>query len=426
MIFHLLLLLAIFLALANASILERHSFAPPFSLTDNAGNRKVSNFFREGGSTVVHNNFVRLTPDRQSKRGTLWSTQALYTSMNNPGMDSLNSVLKFRISGQGKNFFGDGLAMWITQHSHPHDGPIHGFTDQFVGIGIIFDTFKNTENLAAHRDVTILINDGTKNNDQLLKEIKGCNTNVRYHNDRADFSVNDASKAKIIVKDNKLTVQVDAKDTGDWFTCVDSVDLNLPMNFLSNAYIGFTATTGQLADNHDIISLKSYSDSKIMEDKEYEATLTPKFQINYNDPIETNIIQITSKLNDLINKHEVLDHHIEHELASVSDHIKSLIKKLEQREEKSENRIEQLEEIIQKHVDSKLENRLIALEKNLNKDVESKIMNIESAIDTNLKRIEVNDNNSYRLPFFIICTLFISLFLGFYILYKKLKKSYLL
>jgi hypothetical protein len=31
------------------------------------------------------------------------------------------------------------------------------------------------------------------------------------------------------------------------------------------AHIGITATTGQLADNHDVLSLLSYSDSTVME-----------------------------------------------------------------------------------------------------------------------------------------------------------------
>ncbi len=42
------------------------------------------------------------------------------------------------------------------------EGNLHGYQENFVGIGIIFDTFKNTENIAAHRDVTVLINDGEK------------------------------------------------------------------------------------------------------------------------------------------------------------------------------------------------------------------------------------------------------------------------
>ena len=42
-----------------------HSFEPPFIDIDNYGSRMVSSGWRTAGSTVVSNNFVRLTPDQQ-------------------------------------------------------------------------------------------------------------------------------------------------------------------------------------------------------------------------------------------------------------------------------------------------------------------------------------------------------------------------
>ena len=70
--------------------------------------------------------------------------------------------------------------------------------------GIIFDTFKNTENLSAHRDVTVLVNDGDKTFELMTDDIQGCNTNVRYHAERADFSVSDSSRAKIVISGNRF------------------------------------------------------------------------------------------------------------------------------------------------------------------------------------------------------------------------------
>jgi mannose-binding lectin 2 len=137
-----------------------------------------------------------LTPDRQSKKGAVWSRKAL-------GVPEFSSILKFRISGQGKNFFGDGLAFWITDQPYYTEGSIHGFVDKFVGIGIIFDTFKNTESLYAHRDVTVIVNDGEKTYDMMTENVMGCNTNVRYHAERGDFSVKDASRAKIVLNQRR-------------------------------------------------------------------------------------------------------------------------------------------------------------------------------------------------------------------------------
>ncbi len=73
---------------------------------------------------------------------------------------SLTHLLTHSLTG--KNFYGDGIGLWIVQDPYYTEGNLHGYQENFVGVGIIFDTFKNTENIAAHRDVTVLINDGEK------------------------------------------------------------------------------------------------------------------------------------------------------------------------------------------------------------------------------------------------------------------------
>jgi lectin, mannose-binding 2 len=126
----------------------------------------------------------------------LWSRKPL-------GVPQFSAIFKFRISGQGKNFFGDGIALWITQQSSYQPGDLHGSVEKFTGVGIIFDTFRNTETIHAHRDVTLLINDGEKTWEMMTEDIKGCNANFRFHAERADFSVTDAARAKIVLAKNK-------------------------------------------------------------------------------------------------------------------------------------------------------------------------------------------------------------------------------
>ena len=184
------------LSIISATKLDQLSFAAPFEEVDASGARMVGPSWKTAGTTVVNKNFIRLTPDRQSKKGSLWSKRAL-------GVDSFSTILQFRISGQGKNFFGDGIAMWITQNSYHMDGIVHGGAEMFVGVGVIFDTFKNTENIAAHRDVTILVNKGDKSYEMMTKDVMGCDAKVRYHADRADFSVTDSSRAKVVVTGKK-------------------------------------------------------------------------------------------------------------------------------------------------------------------------------------------------------------------------------
>lgn len=37
----------------------------------------------------------------------------------------------------------------------------------------------------------------------MTEDVVGCNANFRYHADRADFSVTDSARAKIVVNNNK-------------------------------------------------------------------------------------------------------------------------------------------------------------------------------------------------------------------------------
>ena len=86
-----------FFCLSSSEKLGYHSFEPPFTDVDSSGLKQVNNHWRISGSTIVQNNFLRLTPDRQSKKGSLWSRKAL-------GVPSINAIVKFRISGQVSEF----------------------------------------------------------------------------------------------------------------------------------------------------------------------------------------------------------------------------------------------------------------------------------------------------------------------------------
>lgn len=139
---------------------------------------------------------------------------------------------------------------------------------------------------------------------------------------------------------------MDPKNANEWETCVTIPHLNLPSGWLAKSYVGLTATTGQLADNHDIIYLKTSSDAELLERKEEEAKIHFELEDDLSSKDKFNrLVEVTNKL---IDAHETLDHHVEHQLASVTDHIKNLIGKLEKREDKSETRLTNLEEIIKK------------------------------------------------------------------------------
>ena len=42
-------------------------------------------------------------------------------------------MLTFRISGQGKKFFGDGMALWFMQQAYYVEGDFHGSVERFTG-----------------------------------------------------------------------------------------------------------------------------------------------------------------------------------------------------------------------------------------------------------------------------------------------------
>ena len=89
------------------------------------------------------------------------------------------------------------MALWFVNQPYYVEGDFHGSAERFTGFAIIFDTFKNTETLAFHRDVSIVYNDGDKTAEFMLEKKQGCDANVRYHEDRGDFTVQSSSRAKV-------------------------------------------------------------------------------------------------------------------------------------------------------------------------------------------------------------------------------------
>mmetsp|Transcript_21464 Transcript_21464/g.48610 ORF Transcript_21464/g.48610 Transcript_21464/m.48610 type:complete len:430 (-) Transcript_21464:197-1486(-) len=422
-----LLLLACLTLNTNAEKLDKFTFQPPFDETDLDGTRLVgdASIWKVSGATVVNKNFIRLTPDRQSKKGAIWSRQALR-------VPDFSAILQFRISGQGKTFFGDGVALWITQHGYHVDGIVHGSTEHFVGLGVVFDTFKNTERLQSHRDVTVLINDGTKTYELMTEDVLGCSAKVRYHAERADFSVTQSSRAKVVVKGKSLQVLIDADNSGTWTPCVEVPDLGLPVDWTLKAYLGLSATTGALADNHDIISLKSFSDSAVMEAAEAAET-SEIFLLPLDLPADDKMGKLATEVNKALEQLQTLDHHLEHELAAVQDHIKNLLGKMAAREDRAEDRIADLEGMVKKEVDGSLESRLTALESQMHGNVERKMSNIEDSLDRKMTRLESQaeglgrqNAGSWKIPFLILALLLVLGGVGLYLFYEKMRKMHLL
>lgn len=116
--------------------------------------------------------------------------------------------------------------------------------------------------------------------------------------------------------------------------------------WLRDANIGISATTGQLADNHDVISLQTYSDYYMMEEIETQKKNERLFPSLPEESNEFRIGRMEDAVNSLYEKIDFYDHHVEHELTAIFDHIESVTNKLKQREDTADTRIDGLEELV--------------------------------------------------------------------------------
>lgn len=200
-----------------------------------------SRWFDYGGTTIIRaDQYIRLTSQMPSQAGWIFSRMPL-TATN------WEIELEFKITGTG-NLFGDGMAMWVTKE-RAELGPVFGMRDRFEGLGLFFDTYKNNRPGVVFPYVMAMLGDGKTTYDQAndgkANELAGCSARgIR----NADFP----TKAKLTYfqdKELKLDLMFRAED--QWTHCFSVPNVKLP----TVAYLGFSAETGQLADNHDIIKV---------------------------------------------------------------------------------------------------------------------------------------------------------------------------
>lgn len=199
-----------------------------------------------GGDAIVRTDkYVRLTADRPSRMGYIWSRVPL-TATN------WEIEIEFQIHGTASgNLHGDGMAMWlIRERAKP--GPVFGSKDKFEGLGIFFDTYKNNRPGTVFPYVMAMYGDGKtaydKNNDGKANEFAGCSA-------RGIRGGSVPTKARLTYfQDKSLKLELQYKQEDQWILCFEKED---PPVIPSVAYLGFSAETGELSDNHDIISVTS-------------------------------------------------------------------------------------------------------------------------------------------------------------------------
>ena len=158
--------------------------------------------------------------------------------------------MEFAIHGAG-NLHGDGMAMWLTKQ-RAQQGQVFGSTDNFEGLGIFIDTYKNNRPGTVFPYVMVMYGDGQtsydKNNDGKANEYAGCSA-------RGIRGATVPTKARLTYfQEKSLKLELQYKSEDQWVVCFEKED---PPNIPSVSYLGFSAETGELSDNHDIISVQT-------------------------------------------------------------------------------------------------------------------------------------------------------------------------
>ncbi|CAM9225147.1 unnamed protein product [Ascophyllum nodosum] len=359
------------LATSARGILHKHlSFDPPFLDVDHFGKRTVGFAWDMSGVTKVLKNFVRLTPDQQSKTGALWSVDSI-------GNTVFSAVLEFRISGKGDRFFGDGLAVWVVEPERLHDfddlrygdfytddihygwggdikelradlpaGDFHGFVEKFKGLGVIVDTYRNEEFYSAHKDVTVVYNTGNLTREEMIKGSVGCNAQVRYYENRDDFVPgSSSSRLKVEVSGNVLTVKIDPKHSNTWTDCVQfELPAEMGEEWTKGAHLGLTASTGQLSDNHDVVRLETYVSSEAAEKGEKDRENKRPVEVEPAIPFLERVTSLENIMNAILEKMELMEIHQEHQVAKVEEYMRELFDKTKSNEMGLEDSLELLQD----------------------------------------------------------------------------------
>jgi len=334
----------------NRQIQPTLSLAPPYFAE--------LSYWNTGGTTQITEDFLRLTADRQHQRGRV--TAAVPANIG----DAWEVDVKFRVTGQADQFFGDGLAFWYTEKPL-QEGPVFGAKDYFKGMGLFFDTYDNRDRRHAHRHpyISAMVNDGTRsyqydyNSFSSTEADLGCHAEFRYR-----FRTSRVNVVRITYKDRQLSVDISLVD-GQWQPCFRRENVDLPSGY----YFGMSASTGDLSDNHDVLGMdvfklpgsgaapETVSSGHAPQQEEDKPTEEEMESIN-TIVSDTQIVKVLKQQAEthaekLSNMHKK----IETEMQTLNSHIVSIITKLQAAENEMDRRVRALEDRMHRKVQGVVE-----------------------------------------------------------------------
>lgn len=223
----------------NDYMKREHSLVRPYQ-----GSGMTMPYWDFTGSTIVTSNYIRLTPDLQSKQGAIWNSMPC-------NVKNWELQVHFKVHGKGRELFGDGFAIWYAK-DRMQEGPVFGNKDFFQGLGVILDTYSNHNGAHNHNHpyISSMINNGTlhydHDRDGTHTQLAGCE--AKFRNLEHDTHI------AVRYEKDALTVSTDIANKGAWKECFSVKGIRLPTGY----YFGMSATTGDLSDNHDILSVRLF------------------------------------------------------------------------------------------------------------------------------------------------------------------------
>ena len=287
---------------------------------------------------------------------------------------------------------------------------------------------RSDEAAAAHRDLALVASGGgAADAAALLEGAAGCDASVRYHENRGDFSVDRSSRVRLAVAAGAATLAVDAANDGTWVECA-AVALRRRSAgawLRRAAHVGVTASTGQLADNHDVLALAVRTDGAPAAPAA-DAPAAAAAAAADAPVTAARLGAVEGRLDDLVRRLEHLQHHLEHEMVSVDDHVRVTLDKLARQEEQSEGRIDALEQRVVSNVEESLAKRVATLEQATRDAVPKRVASVETRYMSRLgdvvaEKVE-GSGRGWTLPFVVLVLVDVVAFVlarGWYVRFKK-------
>ncbi|KAF5926169.1 hypothetical protein HPG69_011295 [Diceros bicornis minor] len=267
------------------------------------------------GSAMVMTQYIRLTPDMQSKQGALWNRvgHTYRLAMGQLPAAEFHSCPEIKMKQQKDENPNDNLGTGLIRV-----GPVFGNMDKFVGLGVFVDTYPNEEK---QQEVDFLENadicyfhviyaisvlrtsiqcrecrkctslcipttwdavfEGVPKSTSLLSSAFPSllpqrvfpyisamvnNGSLSYDHER-DGRPTELGGCTAIVRNlhydtflviryvkRHLTIMMDIDGKHEWRDCIEVPGVRLPRGY----YFGTSSITGDLSDNHDVISLKLF------------------------------------------------------------------------------------------------------------------------------------------------------------------------